>query len=197
MATPGFTTEGQLRALYAVLAVNQGDVPGALLEVGVYCGRSFLAVAAAAKVLGCTAYGLDPFPQGQDWENMYPHGVEEVARVGVAQAQECIDPRGRALAALGRANLPGTLITGTTEGSALWNIGPLRGVFIDGDHAYEAVCLDLLRVEPYLSPGALVILDDFQFPGVARATTDLLTPQRGYERWASEELFIVHKGEPA
>ncbi len=53
---------------------------------------------------------------------------------------------------------------------------PVRLLFEDGNHAYEAVAGDLMHFEDLLQPGALVIMDDYspEFDGVVKATQEFL-----------------------
>ena len=47
---------------------------------------------------------------------------------------------------------------------------PCDLLYVDGDHAYEAVCADLARHGPHVRLGGLVVLDDYhiRFPGKVR-----------------------------
>ena len=49
-------------------------------------------------------------------------------------------------------------------------------VFLDGDHRYEAVKLDLEAWWPKVSPGGVLCGDDFLWPGVRKAVLDFFRP---------------------
>lgn len=53
---------------------------------------------------------------------------------------------------------------------------PLAVLHIDGDHAYEAFSTDLARFTPWLAPGGIVVIDDYDsgHDGVLRATHEFL-----------------------
>jgi len=47
--------------------------------------------------------------------------------------------------------------------------------FVDGNHRFDAVFVDLYYLGRLLRPGAIVFIDDYQLPGVARAAAFFLT----------------------
>ena len=47
--------------------------------------------------------------------------------------------------------------------------------FVDGNHRFDGVFLDLVYLGRLLHPGAIVVLDDYQLPAVARAASFFLT----------------------
>jgi predicted O-methyltransferase YrrM len=47
--------------------------------------------------------------------------------------------------------------------------------FVDGDHRFDGVFLDLVYLGRLVRPGGVVILDDYQLPSVARAASFFLT----------------------
>jgi hypothetical protein len=53
--------------------------------------------------------------------------------------------------------------------------GPVDMAYIDGLHTYEAVIKDFRNIEPFLSPGGVVVFDDCdpRFPGVERAACEI------------------------
>lgn len=54
-------------------------------------------------------------------------------------------------------------------------------VFIDGNHAYEYVSFDLNMSMKLLAPGGIIVLDDYDQPGVFQAAKDFLTVNPGWE----------------
>jgi Methyltransferase domain len=98
-----------------------------------------------------------------------------------------IEVKGRALREPGRAELEASLerfgATGATviEGDALTLLreGALAGrrvgaFYYDASHAYEATVGALEATEPYLAPQALLIVDDYDWDEVSRATRDFV-----------------------
>jgi predicted O-methyltransferase YrrM len=47
--------------------------------------------------------------------------------------------------------------------------------FVDGNHRFDAVFLDLVYLGRLLRPGGIVFADDYQLPGVARAASFCVT----------------------
>lgn len=186
-STPGFTEPPELNELHDLLLKVKG-VPGDLLEIGVYCGRSLVIMAAAAEFFGCVAYGVDPFPANpSEVDRLYPHGIEAEAREGITRARALkVNPYDATCDVLHRGGLVAYLTRGT---SADWERNQpttqLRAAFIDGDHAYPAVLADMEIASARLTPGGLLILDDSDFPGVARAIGEWVN-NHGWE--------IVHRG---
>jgi predicted O-methyltransferase YrrM len=58
--------------------------------------------------------------------------------------------------------------------------------FVDGNHRFDAVFVDLYYLEKLIRPGGIVILDDHQLPGVARAASFFLTNLG----WQLEEVSV-------
>ena len=47
--------------------------------------------------------------------------------------------------------------------------------FVDGNHRFDGIFLDLVYLGRLLHPGAIVVVDDYQLPAVARAAAFCLT----------------------
>jgi predicted O-methyltransferase YrrM len=47
--------------------------------------------------------------------------------------------------------------------------------FVDGNHRFDSVFLDLVYLERLVQPGAIVFVDDYQLPAVARAASFCLS----------------------
>lgn len=54
-------------------------------------------------------------------------------------------------------------------------------VFIDGNHAYEYVSFDLNNSVRRIAPGGVIVLDDYDQPGVHQAAKDFLAANPGWE----------------
>ena len=65
--------------------------------------------------------------------------------------------------------------------------------FVDGNHRFDGVYLDLIYLGRLLRPGGIVFIDDYQLPAVARAASFFLTnldwtqeevsPADGHHQW--------------
>lgn len=76
----------------------------------------------------------------------------------------------RNLAAAGVTNIR-LMPTATIEAARTWT-EPIDYLYIDADHAYEAVRADLAAWVPHVKPGGLILGDDYgnrAFPGVQHA----------------------------
>lgn len=72
--------------------------------------------------------------------------------------------------------------------------GPFDVAFLDGNHRYDGVFVDLFYLGRVLRPGGAVFLDDYQLPGVRRAAAffvtnlgwafDEISPEDGEHQWA-------------
>ena len=66
--------------------------------------------------------------------------------------------------------------------------------FVDGNHRFDGVFVDLFYLGRLVQPGGIVFLDDYQLPGVARAasfftsnlgwTTEEISPPDDLHQWA-------------
>ena len=103
-------------------------------------------------------------------------GLQLLADAGVAHLVEHHAVRSELL-------LPGFLAEGRTFDLA----------FVDGNHRFEGVFLDLVYLGRLVSPGGLVMLDDHQLPAIARAaafftsnldwTVEAASPPAGDHEW--------------
>jgi predicted O-methyltransferase YrrM len=59
--------------------------------------------------------------------------------------------------------------------------------FVDGNHRFERVFLDLVYLGRLVHPGGIVVVDDYQLPAIARAVAFCLTNLG----WTSEEVSAV------
>lgn len=197
--TRGFTEPHQLAALDSVIREHAADIPGDIIEIGSYCGRSAIILADVARDFGCRVVAVDLFPSRLDWErgytvttdgreiSLYPHGIEDCAKHGVNMARQEIEINQFAefLKAIEDSGFRKEVHFARDDAASFLSMLPslkIRAAFIDGDHSYEAVVRDIRAVHKNLSPGAVVALDDYNFPGVARAIEDMLTPANGYTR---------------
>src|SRR5262249_6329367 len=65
----------------------------------------------------------------------------------------------------------------SVEGARRWRGDPVRMLFIDATHSYEAVMEDVRAWAPFLAPSPTVVFDDYQHAGV-RAAIDRLHADR-------------------
>ena len=146
---------------------RDGEGSGAIVEIGSWMGRSTAWLAAGSMARGRErVYAVDTFDGGteiktEDHSVLREQGTtyytfeDNLERVGLLDHVEPVMADSRAAA-------------------ARWDGGPIRLLFIDGDHAYEAVKADLEAWLPHVAPGGYVAFDDVHahFPGVQRLTAE-------------------------
>jgi predicted O-methyltransferase YrrM len=76
--------------------------------------------------------------------------------------------------------------------------------FIDGNHRFERVFVDLFYLGNLVKPGGIIFLDDYQLPGIARAasfftsnlgwTTEEISPPDDLHQWAVLRTSAVPDG---
>src|SRR5207253_204180 len=121
---------------------------GAIVEIGSFKGRSTVGLAYVAQRYGLgSVVAIDPHTSpsttdpdlGTD-QSSYDEFQENLRRAGVADVVDCR----RAF---------------SHEVARDWT-RPIRLLWIDGDHVYEAVKRDLALFRPHLAPGAIVAMHD-------------------------------------
>ncbi|MFE6870246.1 class I SAM-dependent methyltransferase [Kitasatospora sp. NPDC057692] len=159
----GFMPVDEGLALYAaaVAAARRTGLP--VLEIGTYCGRSAILLAAAAREAGTVALTVDHHRGSEEqqpgWEYHDPTLVDpEVGRMDTL-------PRfRRTLHAAGLEEHVVALVGRSPQIAALWG-GRLALVFIDGGHTDEHATADYEGWAPHLAPeGLLVVHDVFPDP---------------------------------
>ncbi|MFF1908814.1 class I SAM-dependent methyltransferase [Kitasatospora sp. NPDC058218] len=159
----GFMPVDEGLALYAaaLTAARRTGLP--VLEIGTYCGRSAILLAAAAREAGTVALTVDHHRGSEEqqpgWEYHDPTLVDqEVGRMDTL-------PRfRRTLHAAGLEDHVVALVGRSPQIAALWG-GRLGLVFIDGGHTDEHATGDYEGWARHLAPeGVLVVHDVFPDP---------------------------------
>jgi O-methyltransferase len=157
------------RALYrlAADAVTRG-VPGALVDCGVWNGGSTVLMAAGAPERDVWAFdsfeGL-PVPGPLDGDESQAYAGDCVG--SEAKVHEAFERFGRPEHLHVRAGWFEDTLPGTAE-----EIGEVAVLHCDGDW-YDSVRLTLDVLYPRVSPGGVVVIDDYgTWPGARRATDD-------------------------
>ncbi len=220
---PGWTPTDQLLALFT-LAHTTIDVPGDLLEIGSWCGRSAVALGMAAR---CSGRGrlhcIDLFPGRDDWhrnaDGTYSMEVTIGGKIHRAYVEQTVwaEPFHRditpvydefpgVLEAFEAAILANGLESNVTafrgDFSSFVNTVPgnfaLRFAFIDGDHSYRAVASDIAMVERFLSPGGWLCFDDAfsSYDGVDDAIRRHVIGSGRYDccQQLTRKLFAARRG---
>ncbi|GAA3029961.1 class I SAM-dependent methyltransferase [Kitasatospora sp. NPDC058063] len=159
----GFMPVDEGLALYAAaVAVARGTgLP--VLEIGTYCGRSAILLAAAAREAGTVALTVDHHRGSEEqqpgWE--YHDSTLVDPEVGL---MDTLPRFRRTLHAAGLEEHVVALVGRSPRIAALWG-RPLGLVFIDGGHTDEHATGDYEGWVPHLAPeGLLVVHDVFPDP---------------------------------
>ncbi len=219
---PGWSPADQLYALFSMVYLTAG-LPGDVLELGSWCGRSSVALGLAAQLCGNTrVFCVDLFPGKNDWhqneDGSYSMTVTLDGGVVKAYHQQTVwqEPFERDIAPLYQ-NHPGILGI-FHENVARNELGQVivshkgtlasflvaRGLhtefrlaFIDGDHGYDAVRNDICLVDNVLVPGGWICLDDAftSYDGVNRAIEELILASPRYElgQQVTRKMFVARK----
>jgi MMP 1-O-methyltransferase len=159
--TPGFMPTPEGLALFDAAA--RYSPVGPILEIGTYCGKSTIYLAAAARAAGQLVVTVDHHRGSEEhqpgWEYHDPSLVD--------QATGRLDTLPTLRATLARAGLEDTVVVIVGRSAAvarLWAT-PLGLVFIDGGHTETAAVTDYESWAPHVAPGgALAIHDVFPNP---------------------------------
>lgn len=162
LAAKGFMPEDEGDALYAAaVGVPAG---GLILEVGTYCGKSTLYLAAAARAAGARVVTVDHHRGSEEnqagWEHHDPTVVD--ARTG---RMDTLPFLRRNLWDAGVEDVV-TVVVGRTEQVGGWWTTPVALLFIDGGHAEEQAQADYTAWARHVAPGGTLLIHDV-FPDPA------------------------------
>jgi predicted O-methyltransferase YrrM len=180
-AARGFMPPDEGLALFETAAAYAGAGP--IAEIGTYCGKSTIYLAAAARQAGQVVVTVD-----------HHHGSEENQPGWEYHDTELVDPATRRLDTLPhfRATLAATgledqviaIVGRSAAVAALWR-APLGMLFIDGGHTDAAATADYEGWAPLVAiGGALAIHDVFPDPADGGQA-----PFRIFERAAASGAF--------
>ena len=161
LATTGFLPEDEALGLYraALAAAHLGP----LLEVGTYCGRSTVLLAAAARDHGQLVVTVDHHrgsEEHQPGEGFHDPALtdQETGRV------DTLPTFRRTLERSGLEEHVVAVVAPSPTAARVWTT-PVGMVFIDGGHSEQAARADLAGWAPHvLADGLLVIHDVFEDP---------------------------------
>jgi MMP 1-O-methyltransferase len=160
-ATPGFMPSPEGLALFDAAA--RYSRRGPVLEVGSYCGKSTIYLAAAARAAGQLVITVDHHRGSEEHQPGWEY--HDPALVDPATGRLDTLPALRAtLAAAGLEEGVVVIVGRSADVARLWAT-PLGLVFIDGGHTEAAAVTDYEGWAPQVAPGgALAIHDVFPDP---------------------------------
>ena len=160
-AAPGFMPAAEGLALFDAAA--RYSRRGPVLEIGSYCGKSTIYLAAAARDAGQVVVTVDHHRGSEEhqpgWEYHDPRLVDPAT--GRLDTLPCLRAT---LAAAGLEEHVVVVVGRSADVARLWGL-PLGLVFIDGGHTEAAAVTDYEGWAPWVAPGgALAIHDVFPDP---------------------------------
>lgn len=219
---PGWSPVDQLYTLFNI-AYLTSDLPGDIVEIGSWCGRSSAVLGLAARLSGASrVVCIDLFPARNDWRRNADGGYSLEVRIDGVRVEAFgehtlwKEPFERDVAPLYarhdsileifedtvRRNGLGEVVSPFKGTSSLWRQAASPGfrcrlAFVDGDHDYEAVRRDISNVDHFLVPGGWICFDDAfsSYEGVTRAIEECIVGNPAYElcRQMTRKCFVARK----
>ncbi len=136
---------------------------GPILEIGTYCGKSTIYLAAAARDCGQLVITVDHHRGSEEHQPGWEYHDASLADPGTGRIDTLPHFRA-AIAAAGLEDYVVAVVGRSADVARLWRT-PLGLVFIDGGHTDEAALADYAGWSPWVMPGgALAIHDVFPDP---------------------------------
>jgi MMP 1-O-methyltransferase len=185
-AADGFMPPPEGLALHA--AAGRYSAAGPVLEIGSYCGKSTIYLAAAARAAGQLVVTVDHHRGSEEHQPGWEYHDPDLVDPGTGRLDTL--PRLRAtLAKAGVEDQVVVIVGRSAEVARLWRT-PLGLVFIDGGHTDAAAVTDYEGWAPWVAPGgALAIHDVFPDPAAGGQA-----PYRIYQRALASGAFTEVPG---
>ena len=188
LRTHGWTSQEQLE--YLMAQVHALQERATIVEVGVWYGRSALALAEACRGTHRRVFAIDPwrnYSASDNGEQSAFDGTAMMKDAGVASFEDVYQSFLRQVHELELADWITILRMTSLQAAQAWpSTRPIDLIFIDGNHTYEAVSSDLKAWSPHIAKGGSICGDDWDFPvnddfkSVQRAVKDFLNEHPRY-----------------
>lgn len=208
--------------MLSMLVHTTSHLPGDLVEVGSWFGRSAVVLGAAARDTHGIVHCIDPFPERDDWRRnadgsySFEVAVDGHRHTGYLEQTVWPAPFEAQMAPI-YATHPSVFdgfLDNVRERRLQSVVQPHRGtastfagqappsfqcrlLFLDGDHGYAAVRDDIMRLTPFLVPGGWICFDDAfsGYDGVNRAVTEFIieSPDFDLKRQMTRKCFAARK----
>ena len=178
---------------YALMELAaEGPGVGAIVELGSFMGRSTCWLAAGAKQASREKVtAIDHFKGSPEHQ---PGGSSESA--AIRERGTTLHLFEGNLKQAGLDDYVEPIVASSEEAAKKWD-KPIRLLFIDGDHSYEASRQDFALWAPFVVPGGVIAFHDVgNWPGVTRFYDAFMaTPSPYTEAFRVQSLAVVVKGE--
>jgi predicted O-methyltransferase YrrM len=188
--------EGYLHDLegYTLLQIAAtGGGVGAIVEIGSYLGRSTAFLAAGSKGAGREkVVAVDHFRGSPEHQAGQPLASPTLVREGSTFRQFQENLRRHQL-----DDYVTPVVSSSADAARQW-VGPIRLLFIDGDHSYEQSREDFESWSPFVVPHGLICFHDITtWPGVTRFYEERVRGSAAYREVAGVvSLRVVEKQMP-
>lgn len=173
----GWCALGEGRRFYNY--VRNPKVNGCVVEIGSFKGLSTMFLAAGAKEAGCKVYAVDPHPPqvALEFNGGKPIRPEFQANIDRFGFQDII-----------------VQIVKTSEDAVkLWDM-PIKLLYVDGEHTYDAVMKDYAWTQ-YVAPGGVISYDDSgKGSEVWRAMNDTIRKNSDFTEFDAANSWFVRSG---
>jgi predicted O-methyltransferase YrrM len=181
-AAPGFMPPDEGLALYA--AAGRAATLGPIVEIGTYCGKSTIYLAAAARTHRTVVVTIDHHRGSEEHQPGWEY--HDAALVDPAAGRiDTLPTMRRTLHMAGVEEDVVVVIGRSTVVSRLWST-PVGMVFIDGSHTEEAAGLDYEGWAGHVCPGGLLAIHDV----FANPADGGQAPFHIYERALHSGVFV-------
>ena len=219
---PGWSPVDQLSVLY-LLTVLTAPLGGDVLEIGSWCGRSSVVLGMAVRDSGVgVVHCVDLFPELSDWYQN-SDGSYSFTSIRDGHSHESLREHTAWAEPFQRDILPTYERFGTIRNAFNYSIKSIhlesvirayamnssmfikqvtgelqaRIAFIDADHSYESLIMDIDTAETVLISGGWICFDDAfsHFSGVDRAITERIINSDNYELCTqiTRKMFIARR----
>lgn len=156
LRAPGFMPTDEGLALHDAVRDELGS--GVAVEIGSYCGKSTIFLAAAASTTGGTIVTVDHHRGSEEhqpgWEYHDPDLVDQhVGRL------DTLGTFRRTIADTGLENTVVAIVGRSSDVAAFWRT-PLNVLFIDGGHTEAAARTDYEGWAPWVADGGVLAIHD-------------------------------------
>ncbi len=158
----GFMPAAEGRALYEAAA--EYCRRGPVLEIGSYCGKSTIYLAAAASAAGQLVVTVDHHRGSEEHQPGWEYHDPRLVDAATGRLDTLPRLRGT-LAAAGVEDHVVVVVGRSADVAGLWRV-PLGMVFIDGGHTEQAAVTDYEGWAPWVAPGGVLAIHDV-FPDPA------------------------------
>lgn len=149
-------------------------LPGDIVEIGSYCGKSTVAIADALKQ-GCSGmlYSIDPHV-----DNIKTYGVDSYKQLKQNIEKFKLDEYVKAVILYSH--------------EVCWD-ADIKMLFIDGNHTYESVKQDFILFDLFVLKHGLVAFHDSHEPGPQQVIAEAMETQRFHTLLVADSLTVLKK----